>query len=268
MSAVRIAIAGASGRMGRALLEAATTTEGIALAGALDIAGSPCAGRDAGELCAGAQGVLVATEPAAALQSADVLVDFTRPEGTLGHVLACRKARKSMVIGTTGFAVAGLDEIRAAARDIAIVMAPNMSMGVNVMLKLVEAAARALPADYDIEVFEVHHKLKVDAPSGTALKLGEVAAKARGTSLGTDAVFARHGVTGERRHGSIGFSSARGGDIVGDHTVFFAGPGERLEITHRAASRATYAQGAMRAAKFVAGKPPGLYDMNDVLGLK
>ena len=268
MSAVRVAIAGASGRMGRALLEAATGTEGIVLAGALDIAGSPCAGRDAGELCAQTQGLIVATDPAAALASADVLVDFTRPEGTLGHVLACRKAKKSMVIGTTGFAAAGLEEIRAAAREIAIVMAPNMSMGVNVMMKLVEAAARALPADYDVEVFEVHHKLKVDAPSGTALKLGEVAAKARGASLDKDGVFARRGTTGERKTGTIGFTSARAGDIVGDHTVYFAGTGERIEITHRAASRATYAQGALAAAKFVVGKPAGLYDMNDVLGLR
>ena len=267
MSAVRVAIAGASGRMGRALLEAATGTEGIVLAGALDIAGSPCAGRDAGELCAQAQGLIVATDPAAALASADVLIDFTRPEGTLGHVLACRKAKKSMVIGTTGFAAAGLQEIRAAAREIAIVMAPNMSMGVNVMMKLVEAAARALPADYDVEVFEVHHKLKVDAPSGTALKLGEVAAKARGASLDKDGVFARHGTTGERKAGAIGFASARAGDIVGDHTVYFAGTGERIEITHRASSRATYAQGALAAAKFVAGKPPGLYDMTHVLNL-
>jgi 4-hydroxy-tetrahydrodipicolinate reductase len=147
-------------------------------------------------------------------------------------------------------------------------MAPNISVGMNVMMKLVEAAARALPADYDVEVFEIHHKLKVDAPSGTALKLGEVAARARGASLDKDGVFARHGVTGERKAGTIGFSAARAGDIVGDHTVFFGGPGERLEITHRAASRATYAQGALAAAKFVAREPPGLYDMNDVLGLK
>ena len=173
-----------------------------------------------------------------------------------------------MVIGTTGFAAPGLDEIRAASGDIAIVMAPNMSIGVNVMMRLVETAARALGPDYDAEVFEIHHKMKVDAPSGTALKLGEIAAAARGASLAKDGVFARHGATGERKGGSIGFSVARGGDIVGDHTVFFAGPGERVEITHRASSRATYAQGAMRAAKFLAGKAPGLYDMGDVLGLK
>jgi 4-hydroxy-tetrahydrodipicolinate reductase len=172
------------------------------------------------------------------------------------------------VIGTTGFAAPQLDEIRAAAADIPIVMAPNMSVGVNVSLKLVDLAARALGPDYDVEVFEIHHKLKVDAPSGTALKLGEVAAQARGTSLVRDAVYARHGTTGERKGGSIGFSAARGGDIVGDHTVYFAGPGERIEITHRAASRETYAQGALRAARFLHGKPAGLYDMQDVLGLR
>ena len=268
MSTVRVAIAGAGGRMGQALLEAATSTEGVALGAALDVPGSRLAGRDAGDAVAGARGVVVGSDPAQALAAADVLVDFTRPEGTLAHVRACHAARRAIVIGTTGFEPAQLEEIRKASRDIAIVMAPNMSIGVNVTLKLVELAAKALGPDYDVEVFEVHHKLKVDAPSGTALKLGEVAARARGTSLERDGVFERHGVTGERRAGAIGFSVARGGDIVGDHTVFFAGPGERVEITHRSSSRATYAQGAMRAAKFVAGKPPGLYDMQDVLSLK
>jgi 4-hydroxy-tetrahydrodipicolinate reductase len=267
MSAVRVAIAGAGGRMGRALLDAATSTDGVALGAALDLPGTEWAGRDAGDLCAAARGITVDTDVASALRAVDVLVDFTRPEGTLLHVRACRAARRAAVIGTTGFAPAGLEEIRAAAREIPIVMAPNMSIGVNVMLRLAETAARALGPDYDAEVFEIHHRMKVDAPSGTALKLGEVVAKARGASLDKDGVFARHGTTGERKAGSVGFSVARGGDIVGDHTVFFAGPGERLEITHRASSRATYAQGAMRAAKFLAGKPPGLYDMNDVLGL-
>jgi 4-hydroxy-tetrahydrodipicolinate reductase len=268
MSAVRVAVAGAGGRMGRALLEAATSTEGVKLAGALDAPGTPWAGRDAGDLCGGAHGVTIVTDVAAALRSADVLVDFTRPEGTLAHLRACRAARCAIVVGTTGFAPAGIEEIRAASREISIVMAPNMSIGVNVMQRLVDMAARALGPDYDTEVFEIHHNKKVDAPSGTALKLGEIAARARGASLDHDGVFARHGNTGERKAGSIGFSVARGGDIVGDHTVFFAGAGERLEITHRAASRATYAQGAMRAAKFLSGKPPGLYDMADVLGLK
>jgi len=268
MSAVRVAIAGAGGRMGRALLDAATSTEGIALGAALEMPGAPWGGRDAADLCANAKGVTIGTDIAAALRNSDVLIDFTRPEGTLAHVRACREAGKAAVIGTTGFAPAGLEEIRAAAREIAIVMAPNMSVGVNVMLRVVETAARALGADYDTEVFEIHHKMKVDAPSGTALKLGEVAAKARGASLAEGGVFARHGNTGERKAGTVGFSVARGGDVVGDHTVFFAGPGERLEITHRSSSRATYAQGAMRAAKFVASQRPGLYDMADVLGLR
>jgi 4-hydroxy-tetrahydrodipicolinate reductase len=230
--------------------------------------GSPVAGRDAGELCAAARGVTIDTDPAAVLKNADTLVDFTRPEGTLLHVRACLAAKRSMVIGTTGFAPAAMEEIRAASRVIAIMMAPNMSVGVNMAAKLAEMAARALGPDYDAEVFEIHHKLKVDAPSGTALMLGGVVAKARGGSIEKEGVFARHGATGERIAGTVGFSVARGGDIVGDHTVFFAGPGERIEITHRASSRATYAQGAMRAAKFLSGKAPGLYDMGDVLGLR
>jgi 4-hydroxy-tetrahydrodipicolinate reductase len=243
---VRVAIAGSGGRMGRALLEAIADTPQVTLATAFDIG----------------------ADLRAALAAADVLVDFTRPAGTLEHLRVCREMTRAMVIGTTGFEPAQLEEIRKASRQIGIVLAPNMSLGVNTMLRLVEMAARTLGPDYDVEVLEVHHRLKVDAPSGTALKLGEVAAKARGTSLEKDGVFARHGVTGERQPGTIGFAAARGGDIVGDHTVLFAGPGERLEITHRAASRTTYAQGALRAARFVHDKPAGLYDMGDVLGLK
>ena len=243
---LRVAIAGANGRMGRALLEAIASSGDATLASSFD----------------------VGDDVRAALAQADVVIDFTRPEGTLAHLAACREAKCALVIGTTGFASAQLDEIRAAAREVAIVMSPNMSIGVNVAFNLVDLAARALGPDYDVEVFEMHHKLKVDAPSGTALKLGEVVAKARGTTLDKDGAFARHGVTGERKAGAIGFSVARGGDIVGDHTVYFAGPGERIEITHRSASRATYAQGALRAARFLNGKPPGLYDMADVLGLR
>jgi 4-hydroxy-tetrahydrodipicolinate reductase len=255
MSPVRVAIAGAGGRMGGALLEAARATDGVMLGAALDVK-------------AGTRGdVAIGTDVAAALRAADVLIDFTRPEGTLAHVAACRQAKRGMVIGTTGFAAPQLAAIREAAREIPIVLAPNMSVGVNVMLKLVELAAKALGPDYDIDVFEMHHKLKVDAPSGTALKLGEVAAAARETNLERDGVFARQGHTGERKAGTIGFAVARGGDVVGDHTVYFAGIGERIEITHRSSSRATYAQGAMRAAKFVASKPSGLYGMEDVLGL-
>jgi 4-hydroxy-tetrahydrodipicolinate reductase len=256
MSVVRVAIAGASGRMGLALLEAAAATEGVALGAAVDLAASTWGG------------VSIGTDVASALANSDVLVDFTRPDGTLGHVRECVSAQRAIVIGTTGFSSEQLAQIRAAAKKIPIVMAPNMSVGINVALRLVEMAARSLGPDYDVEVFEMHHRKKVDAPSGTALKLGEVAAAARGASLDKDGVFERYGQTGERKPGTVGFSVARGGDVVGDHTVYFAGPGERIEITHRSASRANYAQGAMRAAKFVAGRTPGLYDMQDVLGLR
>jgi 4-hydroxy-tetrahydrodipicolinate reductase len=256
MSPVRVGIAGASGRMGQALLETATSTEGVAVGSAVDL--SP-----------GSWGVVaIGTDVSAAISQCDVLIDFTRPAGTLEHVRACVAAKRPIVIGTTGFSTGQVEEIRRAATSIAIVMAPNMSVGVNVMLRLVELGSRALGEDYDVEVFEMHHRRKVDAPSGTALKLGEVAAAARGSELGEVGVFDRHGATGPRRPGSMGFSVARGGDTVGDHTVFFAGTGERIEITHRSSSRATYAQGAMRAARFLAGKPAGLYDMQDVLGLR
>jgi len=256
MNPVRVAIAGASGRMGLALLEAAATTEGVALGAAVDLAASTWGG------------VSIGTDVASALENSDVLIDFTRPAGTLANLRAVVAAKRAIVIGTTGFEAAQLADIREAAKAVPIVMAPNMSVGVNVAMRLVELAAKSLGPDYDVEVFEMHHRKKVDAPSGTALKLGEVAAAARGASLERDAVFGRQGQTGERKAGTIGFSVARGGDIVGDHTVYFAGPGERIEITHRSASRANYAQGAMRAAKFVAGRKPGLYDMGDVLGLK
>jgi 4-hydroxy-tetrahydrodipicolinate reductase len=253
---VRVGIAGASGRMGQALLEAASSTEGVAVGSAVD-------------LTPGAWGhVAIGTDVSAAIAACDVLVDFTRPAGTLEHVRACVSAGRAIVIGTTGFTPAHLEEIGRAAAQVPIVMAPNMSVGVNVMLRLVELASRALGPDYDVEVFEMHHRKKVDAPSGTALKLGEVAAAARDSRLAEAGVFARHGTTGERRAGSVGFSVARGGDVVGDHTVYFAGSGERIEVTHRSTSRATYAQGAMRAARFLAGKPAGLYDMQDVLGLR
>jgi len=268
MSPVRVAIAGAGGRMGRVLIETASSTPGVTLGSAFDMAANPMAGHDAGELCAPATGVKIGTDTAAALAEADVLIDFTRPEGTLAHVKACRAAKRGMVIGTTGFSAAELEEIRAASRDIAIMMAPNMSIGVVVMSKLVEMASRTLGPDYDAEVFEIHHKKKVDAPSGTALLLGKAVAKARGESFEDGAVFARHGNTGERKGGTVGFAALRGGDIVGDHTVYFAGTGERIEITHRSNSRATYAQGAMRAARFIATAKPGLYDMDDVLGLR
>jgi 4-hydroxy-tetrahydrodipicolinate reductase len=265
---LRIAIVGASGRMGRMLIDAVLAAGDTELAGALDVASSPAVGQDATAYLGRPCGVTITADLQTALAEAQVLIDFTRPEGTMAHLAACRERGVKAVIGTTGFSPEQKAQIGAHAQHIGIVMAPNMSVGVNVMLKLVELAAKALGPDYDVDVFEMHHKLKVDAPSGTALKLGEVAAAARATSLERDAVFTRHGHTGERKPGSIGFAVARGGDVVGDHTVYFAGTGERIEITHRSSSRATYAQGAMRAAKFVASRREGLYGMEDVLGLK
>jgi 4-hydroxy-tetrahydrodipicolinate reductase len=202
------------------------------------------------------------------LAGAHALIDFTRPEGTLEHLAACRKLGVNMVIGTTGFSEAQKAQIADAAKDIAIVMAPNMSVGVNVTFKLLEMAAKALSEGYDIEVIEAHHRHKVDAPSGTALKMGEVIAEALGRDLKECAVYERYGHTGEREPSTIGFSTIRGGDIVGDHTVLFAGTGERIEITHKSSSRATYAQGSLRAVRWLAGKQTGLFDMFDVLGLR
>jgi 4-hydroxy-tetrahydrodipicolinate reductase len=263
-----IAIAGASGRMGQMLIEAVRNTEDCVLAGALDIAASPLVGKDAWNSAGQPSGVLVTDDVRQGLQGARFLIDFTRPEGTLEHLRMCRELGVAAVIGTTGFTEAQKVDIAAAAKDIAIVMAPNMSVGVNVTLKLLEMAAKALSTGYDIEIIEAHHRHKVDAPSGTALKMGEVIAQAQGRNLKDCAVYAREGVTGERDPSSIGFATIRGGDIVGDHTVLFAGTGERIEVTHKSSSRATYAQGSLRAVRFLAGKPAGLYDMFDVLGLK
>ena len=261
-------MAGASGRMGHMLIEALRAADDCQLAGALDLPSSPAIGNDAAAFLGHASGVPVLADVRAALAQAQVLIDFTRPEGTMAHLKACRELGVNAVIGTTGFGEGQKEKIADAARDIAVVMAPNMSVGVNVTLKLLEMAAAALATGYDIEIIEVHHRHKVDAPSGTALKMGEVIAQALGRDLKNCAVFDRHGVAGERDPSSIGFASMRGGDIVGDHTVLFAGTGERIEITHRAGSRATYAQGSLRAVRFLAGKRSGLYDMFDVLGLR
>ena len=250
------------------LIEAIRASDDCRLAGALDVAASPAIGNDAAAFLGHASGVAVSADVRAGLARAQVLIDFTRPEGTLAHLKVCRELGVSAVIGTTGFSEAQKAEIGVAARDIAIVMAPNMSVGVNVTLKLLEMAARALATGYDIEIIEAHHRHKVDAPSGTALKMGEVVAQALGRDLRQCAVYSREGVTGEREPSTIGFASIRGGDIVGDHTVLFAGTGERIEITHKAASRATYAQGSLRAVRFLAGRKSGLFDMFDVLGLK
>lgn len=263
---LRIAVAGASGRMGRVLIEALLEASDMQLTVALDHDSSPHLGSDASAFLGRPSGVLI-TADLDALSQADYLIDFTRPEGTLNHLAACRKHGVGMVIGTTGFDAAGLEAIREAARHIRIVFAPNMSVGVNVTLKLLDMAARILNQGFDVEVFEAHHRRKVDAPSGTAIKMGEVIAEAWGEKLDDVADWARHGITGERADGRIGFSVLRGGDIVGDHTVTFAGIGERIEITHKASSRATYAQGSLRALRYLTQQEVGLYDMQQVLGL-
>lgn len=265
---LRIAVAGASGRMGRMLVEAVLASGDCELAGALDIPGSPALGQDAGAFLGRSTGVAITADLAAGLARAQVLIDFTRPEGTLAHLEACRARGVALVIGTTGFSPEQKALIGAAATALPIVMAPNMSVGVNVVLKLLEQAGRALAQGYDIEVIEAHHRHKVDAPSGTALALGEAVARAQGRELKDCAVYARQGHTGERDPSTIGFATVRGGDIVGDHTVLFAGTGERIEITHRSSSRANYAAGSLRAARFLRGRAPGLYGMDDVLGLK
>lgn len=268
MSVTRIGVVGAGGRMGRMLLEAATKEEGVALAAAFDVAGSPAVGQSVRQLTGLGSDVLISADLAAGLGGIDCLVDFTRPEGTLGHLDLCRKAGVAMVIGTTGFDAAGKERIAAAAKEVPLVFAPNMAVGVNLVFKLLDTAARILNEGYDIEVVEAHHRMKIDAPSGTALRMGEVVASALGRSLDECAVYGREGVTGERDPSTIGFATVRGGDIVGDHTVMFCGIGERVEITHKAASRMPYASGSMRAARFLAGRRNGLFDMQDVLGLR
>ena len=263
----RVAVAGASGRMGRMLIEAIRASDDCVLAGALDVAASPGVGSDATAFLGLASGVAITADIATGLQNADVLIDFTRPEGTLAHLAVCAERGVKAVIGTTGFNDEQKAEIAAFAKRTAIVMAPNMSVGVNVTLKLLQMAAKAMSEGYDIEIIEAHHRHKVDAPSGTALKMGEVIAEAMGRDLKQCAVYARHGVTGERDPSSIGFAAIRGGDIVGDHTVLFAGVGERIEISHKSSNRSGYAQGSLRAVQFLTQHRTGMFDMFDVLGL-
>lgn len=265
---MKIAIAGASGRMGRMLIEHVLNADGVTLAGALDGPGAAALGQDAGLFLGKQTGVTITSDIEAALAGADCLIDFTRPEGTLAHLQVARRLGVKMVVGTTGFDDAGKAALAEAAQSIGVVFAANMSVGVNATFKLLEVAAKMLSSGYDIEIIEAHHRHKVDAPSGTALKMGEVIAEALGRDLKTCGVFSREGHTGERDPNSIGFATVRGGDIVGDHTVMFAGIGERIEITHKSSSRQSYADGAVRAARFLAGKPNGLFDMQDVLGLK
>jgi 4-hydroxy-tetrahydrodipicolinate reductase len=265
---MKVAIAGSSGRMGRVLIETVLKAEDAQLAAALEQPGNPYVGKNAGELVGETSGVTVSDDPRSALEGCDVLIDFTRPEGTLAHAAVCRELGVRLVIGTTGFDAKQKEGIAAASGEIAIAMAPNFSVGVNVTFKLLEVAAAALNQGYDVEIVEAHHRHKVDAPSGTALRMGQIVADALGRDLAATAVYGREGVTGERKAETIGFATVRGGDVVGDHTVMFLGTGERIEITHRSNSRATYAQGALRSARFLMDKPSGLYDMQDVLGLK
>ena len=263
----RVCIAGASGRMGRMLIEAVQAADDCTLSGALDLPTSPALGQDAAAFLGQTSGVAIASD-LATLAGSHVLIDFTRPEGTMAHLRACVQHGVKLVIGTTGFSDEQKAEIAEASKHIAIMMAPNMSVGVNVTLKLLEMAAKAMATGYDIEIVEAHHRHKVDAPSGTALKMGEVIADALGRDLKDCAVYERYGHTGERDPSTIGFATVRGGDVVGDHTVMFLGTGERIEITHKSNSRATYAQGSLRAVRFLADKPSGLYDMFDVLNLR
>ncbi|MGE5534135.1 MAG: 4-hydroxy-tetrahydrodipicolinate reductase [Acidobacteriota bacterium] len=267
MTPLKIAVAGASGRMGRMLIETIQNAEDATLAGALDVVSAPGIGTDAAAFLGKPSGVTIESDLGKGLAQAEFLIDFTRPEGTLKHLEYCAERGIKMIIGTTGFDEAGKAAIASAAEKTAIVFAPNMSVGVNVTMKLLEMAARSFSHGYDIEIIEAHHRHKVDAPSGTALKMGEVIAGALGRNLKDVAVYAREGVTGERDPSSIGFATIRGGDIVGDHTVLFAGIGERIEITHKSSSRISYAVGSLRAARFLADKKTGLFDMQDVLGL-
>ncbi|MCE7913542.1 MAG: 4-hydroxy-tetrahydrodipicolinate reductase [Nitrosomonas sp. PRO4] len=264
----KIAVAGSSGRMGRTLLEAVTQAPDMQLTAALERVGSPYLSKDAGELVGTRCSVPIVSDFENALKNCHYLIDFTRPEGTLAHLATCREAGVKMVIGTTGFSIEQKDQLKAAANDIAIVFAPNMSVGVNVTFKLLEIAAKVLNEGYDIEILEAHHRHKIDAPSGTALRMGEVIADTIKRDLSSVAVYGREGITGERKPDTIGFATIRAGDIVGDHTAMFAGIGERVEISHKASSRMTFAMGALRAVRFLADKPSGLFDMQDVLGLR
>ena len=263
-----IAIAGASGRMGQMLIEAVNASDDCLLTGALDVASSAGIGKDACAFAGRASGTIIHSDLREGLKHSQILIDFTRPEGTLAHLAVCRELGIKLVIGTTGLSDTQKAVIAEAAQDIAIVMAPNMSVGVNVTLKLLKMAATALSTGYDIEIIEAHHRHKVDAPSGTALKMGEVIADALGRNLKDCAVYAREGVTGERDPSTIGFATVRGGDVVGDHSVLFLGDGERIEISHKSSSRVAYAQGSLRAARFLSGQERGLFDMFDVLQLK
>ncbi|HHX35852.1 MAG TPA: 4-hydroxy-tetrahydrodipicolinate reductase [Gammaproteobacteria bacterium] len=266
---LRIAVVGAAGRMGKTLIEAVRMVPALQLTAAIDRPESSLIGADAGELAGlGRIGVSLVGDLATVSDDFDVLIDFTHPSVTLENLAFCRKAGKGMVIGTTGFTEAEREQLVSAAQDIPIVFAANFSVGVNLCLKLLDTAARVLGDDADIEIIEAHHRHKVDAPSGTALRMGEVVAEALGRNLAEVAVYGREGQTGARKRETIGFATVRAGDVVGDHTVLFAADGERVEITHKASSRMTFAKGAVRSVQWLKDKPAGLYDMQDVLELK
>lgn len=268
MKEIRIAVVGAPGRMGRNLIQAAQQAEGVVLGAALARAGSSLIGSDAGELAGlGKIGVHISGDLQTVLDDFDVLIDFTRPEGTLEYLAVCREHKKAMVIGTTGFDEAGKAAIHAASKETGIVFAANFSVGVNLVLKLLEKAAKVMGDYADIEIVEAHHRHKVDAPSGTALAMGEAIADAMNWTLDEHAVYTREGHTGERKAQTIGFATVRAGDIVGEHTAMFADIGERVEISHKASSRMTFANGAVKAALWLKDKKSGLYDMRDVLDL-
>lgn len=265
----RVAVIGAAGRMGKTLIEAIDQTDGVELTAAIERPESSLVGSDAGELAGiGRNSVQVQDSLQKVLGDFDVLIDFTHPNTTLVNLELCREAGKAMVIGTTGFTDEQKQLLLAAAADIPIVFAPNFSVGVNLCLKLLDMAARVMGDEADIEIIEAHHRHKVDAPSGTALRMGEVVADALGRDLSKVAVYGREGQTGARDRQTIGFATVRAGDVVGDHTVLFASEGERVEITHKASSRMTFAKGAVRSALWLDGRAPGLYDMQDVLSLK
>ncbi len=269
MRETAISVTGAAGRMGRSLIEAVTQEPNARLVAALEHVDSALLSRDAGEVAGiGTVGVELMADVEAAVAASEVLIDFTRPAVTLENLEYCRRSGTRMVIGTTGFSDEEKGIIAAAAKEIAVVLAPNMSVGVNLCFRLLDIAARVLGNEVDIEVIEAHHRHKVDAPSGTALRMGEVVAAALGRDLKACAVYGREGITGERDRGTIGFETIRAGDIVGEHTVLFADIGERVEITHKASSRLTFANGAVRAAGWIMSQPNGLFDMQDVLGLK
>jgi 4-hydroxy-tetrahydrodipicolinate reductase len=268
MAEIAIGITGCSGRMGRMLIAEVHGTSGCRVAAGIEAKGNPAVGRDLGDLAGlGALGIAAGDDPAALFASCDVAIDFTAPDATAAHAAEARRQGKPLVIGTTGLVSANEAAVLTAAKTVPIVRSPNMSLGVNLLLGLVRQVAARLGEEYDIEILEMHHRHKVDAPSGTALALGRAAAEARGIDFATRSQRTRDGITGERKRGDIGFATMRGGDVVGEHTVVFAAEGERIELSHRAGSRRIFARGAVRAACWAVGRPPGLYGMNDVLGL-